>query len=153
MTPTPESLFEEGKAAAEVDSNQETTTECPYPQESWKARWWTRGYCYESRLLQLEEAQRELHSLKAAEEASTRSSIDGEVKAKAELYLFTIVAIDHNRRTKHIEPQLLLDVSPQSAAIHGLEGMKRKYPGCGDYQIGVVHKVPQDLIEDIKKLL
>lgn len=76
MTPTPiETLFEEGKVAAEVDSNQETTTECPYPQESWKARWWTRGYCSESRLAQLIETQRELDRLNHSPEINLRVNL------------------------------------------------------------------------------
>jgi hypothetical protein len=68
------------------------------------------------------------------------------------LYLFSIAAIDATTRTNYIEPTLIIDVTPQSAAKNGLEIMEQKRPGC-TYQVGVVYEVPQNIIDDIKRLL
>lgn len=69
------------------------------------------------------------------------------------LYLFSVVAADLKNNTNHIEPNLLLAKSPQDAAKHGLEAIKRRHPDCESYQVGVVHEVPKSFIDQIKQAL
>ena len=68
------------------------------------------------------------------------------------LYLFSTIAIDETTGTNYIQPNLRIDISPQSVTKHGLESMEQNHPGC-TYQVGVVYEVPQNMIDDIKRLL
>ncbi len=59
-----ENWFQEGKVAAEIDFDKEDSRPCPYAEGTLANHWWTRGFAYESRLLQLHETQRELQALR-----------------------------------------------------------------------------------------
>lgn len=74
-------------------------------------------------------------------------------KKSTRLYLFVVTAVDKHKRINYNEANLLLAPSPQAAANHGVELAKVNHPECHEYQAGVVHEVPQSMIDDIKRLL